>query len=169
MLGSKAVTLIAVAGFVFCLAAAAAAQEQTGSVEGTVRDEQGGVLPGVSVEAHNLAVGARVTVVTDERGEFRYPALGPGYYDVTASLDGFRPGRFERVEVLLGQIKRLEFALGIAPKTLAEKLAGANFSELEEFLADVARRYVLALPSADPKAIVTQRLQHWRRRFRNRN
>jgi AAA+ superfamily predicted ATPase len=64
--------------------------------------------------------------------------------------------------------KRLEFSLGISPKALADKLTGASFSELEEFLADVARRYVLGLPASDPKAIVNQRLEQWRRRFRNR-
>lgn len=74
-----------------------------------------------------------------------------------------------QIEAYFGRgIKRLEFSLGVAPRMLAHKLAGASFSELEEFLADVARRYVLALPSADPKTIVSQRLEQWRRRFRNR-
>lgn len=61
--------------------------------------------------------------------------------------------------------KGFDFALGVSPKTLAEKLTGASFSDLEEFLADVARRYVLGLPGSDPKQIVSERLEQWRRRF----
>jgi hypothetical protein len=91
----------------------ASAQEQTGSIEGMVRDQLGGILPGASVVVKNLAVGAGLDVVADQRGAFRFAALGPGFYDVTASLDGFKPARFERVEVLLGQIKRLDFALSV--------------------------------------------------------
>ena len=42
------------------LAAPAAAQEQGGSIEGTVKDSAGGVLPGVTVEARSPAlVGVR--------------------------------------------------------------------------------------------------------------
>ena len=104
---------LATALALLCGAAPATAQEQTARVEGTVRDEQGGALPGVAVEARNLTVGAALDVVTDGSGTFRFVALGPGLYDITASLDGFRPSRFERVEVLLGQIKRLDFTLSV--------------------------------------------------------
>ena len=106
---------VMVAALAVALAAAvtAGAQEQTGSIEGLVRDQQGGILPGASVEVRNVAVGATIGVVADKKGAFRFAALGPGFYDVTASLDGFTPSRFERVEVLLGQIKRLDFALSV--------------------------------------------------------
>ncbi len=92
----------------------APAQEQTGSVEGIVRDQQQGVLPGVTVAARNLGAGSALEVVTGADGEFRFAALAPGDYDFTASLSGFRTARFERVELLLGQVKRLEFTLAIA-------------------------------------------------------
>ena len=111
---STAIRSMAGAAVLLCLVAPAVAQEQTGSVEGIVRDQADAILPGVSIDAKNLAVGSTVTIVSDGSGVFRLPALSPGYYDFTASLDGFQSARFERVEVLLGQIKRLEFVLGIA-------------------------------------------------------
>ncbi len=103
--------MIAVA--VYAAPAVASGQEQTGLAEGIVRDEQGGVLPGAIITARNLAVGATLQVVTGDRGAFRFGALSPGYYDITAALDGFRTSRFERVEILLGQIKRLDFVLPV--------------------------------------------------------
>jgi len=96
------------------LTQSALAQEQRGAVEGTVQDVQQGALPGATIVALNLAQRAPVSTTADATGTFRFPALAPGYYDVTASLSGFAPLRFERVEVLLGQVKRLSFVLDVA-------------------------------------------------------
>ena len=105
-----------------------AAQEQRGAIEGTVLDAQGAVIPGATVAALHLGQGATVSTVTDASGVFRFPALAPGYYDVTASLPGFTTFKFERVEVLLGQIKRLSFVLEIA--AIAEQVQVSASSPL---------------------------------------
>jgi len=65
----------------------AAAQIQGGTINGTVKDEQGGVLPGVTVTVQG--VDATQTFVTEANGEFRFLNLAPGPYKVTASLSGF--------------------------------------------------------------------------------
>jgi SpoVK/Ycf46/Vps4 family AAA+-type ATPase len=54
--------------------------------------------------------------------------------------------------------------LGIAPKTLAQRLKAKSFSELEQFCGDVHRRYVLGLPGANLKRIVADRLKQWQHR-----
>jgi len=110
--------LIGVVSCLLCVAPPAASQEQTGRIEGVVQDVQGGVLPGVTVEARHRRVGSNTSATTDGNGEFRFASLTPGDYDVSASIDGFGAGRFERVEILLGQIKRLEFRL--APAGISE-------------------------------------------------
>ena len=92
------------------------AQEQRGSIEGTARDSQGAVVPGVTIEARNAA-GVTVNTTTDAQGNYRFPALAPGSYAVKATISGFRPVQFERVEVLLGQIKRADFALSVGGVT----------------------------------------------------
>ncbi|MDO8834574.1 MAG: carboxypeptidase regulatory-like domain-containing protein, partial [Vicinamibacterales bacterium] len=95
------------------LAMPAMAQEQRGAIEGFVKDSSGAVLPGVSVEAKNVAVGSMATSVTDGTGAYRFPALAPGTYDVTAILQGFNTQKVEGVIVNLGQIKKVDFALGV--------------------------------------------------------
>ena len=92
------------------------AQAQRGSIEGVLRDAQGGVLPGATVEATSAA-GATVATATDGSGSYRFPALAPGLYTVKATLSGFRPAQAERVEVLLGQIKTLDFQLAVGGVT----------------------------------------------------
>jgi predicted AAA+ superfamily ATPase len=65
--------------------------------------------------------------------------------------------------------RRFEHRLGVAlshsPATLAKRLRGLNFSELEQFSLDVQRRYVLALPDAELRRIVGERLKQWGERF----
>ena len=50
--------------------------------------------------------------------------------------------------------------LGYAPRTLADRLAGSSFAELEEFAMDVRRRAILELPDANMRKIVKERLEH---------
>jgi predicted AAA+ superfamily ATPase len=49
--------------------------------------------------------------------------------------------------------------------TLAKKLKGVSFSELEQFGLDVQRRYVLSLPDGNIRHIVNERLTQWEDRF----
>ena len=89
----------------------AAAQEQRASIEGVVKDSTGAILPGATVTAIGPALPAGTTTVSNEQGQFRFPGLPPGVYDVTAELSGFTAGKAEAVEVRLGQIKRVELTL----------------------------------------------------------
>ena len=70
-------------------AAAAFAQVQSGSITGTVVDEQGGVLPGVTITLQGD--GPPRTFVTEPGGLYRFINVPPGTYRLEASLQGFRP------------------------------------------------------------------------------
>ena len=69
------------------IAAPALTQTLTGTISGTIKDEQGALLPGVTVTLTGKQ-GAR-TAVTDTTGTYRFPGLEPGLYSVTAVLSGF--------------------------------------------------------------------------------
>ena len=87
------------------------------SISGTVVDASGAVLPGVTVEATNAAVGSSVSAVTNSRGEYRFPSLPPGTYNIAASLSGFAEKKSEGVAVALGQIKKVDFSLPLSGVT----------------------------------------------------
>lgn len=61
--------------------------------------------------------------------------------------------------------QRTGHSLGFPPRSLAQRLRGLSFAEIEDFSTDVLRRIVLNQPGADSKAIVEQRLRHWKKRF----
>src|SRR5262249_54147653 len=77
------------------------AQIPTGSIPGTVRDEQGAVLPGVSAALQG--VDATRTTISTETGEFRFYNLPPGAYKLTLSLPGFAMLVRENVIVEVGK------------------------------------------------------------------
>jgi hypothetical protein len=71
-------------------AAASAGQIASGNIYGTAVDEQGGVLPGVTVSLASTSIGgAPRTTVTDSQGQFRFLNLDSATYKVSLNLSGF--------------------------------------------------------------------------------
>jgi hypothetical protein len=99
------VLLIAVAGIAF-------AQVQAGNIFGTVKDAQGGALPGVTVTLEGT--GPVQSFVTEADGQYRFLNLPPGSYRVTATLQGFQTMVRDGVVVAVGQSVNLPLELGVA-------------------------------------------------------
>jgi hypothetical protein len=116
------VVLLLLAALVW--AAPTSAQEQTGALQGVVKDSSGGVLPGATVEAKNLSTGALLSTVTGSNGIFRFPSLPPGRYDVTATLQGFATAKTPGVVVALGQLLTVDLALGVASVSETVQVTG---------------------------------------------
>ena len=68
--------------------------QTTGTVEGTVSDQSNAPLPGVTVELTSPNLQGTRTAVTAADGRYRFPAIPPGQYTVTAELSGF--GKVQR-------------------------------------------------------------------------
>ena len=109
--------LVGVFILVVSLATVAGAQETRGSIEGVVKDASGAVLPGATVEARSPALVGVSTTVSDAAGLYRFPALPPGVYQVTSTLNGFQTSRVENIQLQLGQILKVDFALTVAALT----------------------------------------------------
>src|SRR5712692_1915792 len=105
--------LIALAALaLFITSGAASAQIQGGSLTGVIKDDQGGVLPGVLVTAQGAD--ATRTFTTESNGEFRFLNLAPGLYKVTALLPGFTTLVREDIVVAVGKNVELPMTLKIA-------------------------------------------------------
>lgn len=77
----------------------ASAQTFQGGVRGSIKDTDGGVLPGTTVTLTNTETGASRTTVTNERGEYVFASVVPGSYDLTVTLAGFAPYTREALEL----------------------------------------------------------------------
>jgi carboxypeptidase family protein len=67
-------------------AAPAVAQFERSSISGTVKDQQGGVMPGVTVTVTNTQTQQLQTTITNGTGFYTFPNLLPGRYDIAAEL-----------------------------------------------------------------------------------
>jgi hypothetical protein len=82
------------AGVVALLASSATAQTLGSGIVGTVKDESGAVVPGVSIELSSPALmGGTQTIYSDTQGQYRLVDLRPGIYALAFALDGFQTVR----------------------------------------------------------------------------
>ena len=96
------------------IAAPAGAQSATGSIEGSIVDQTGAVMPGVTVTAVQSTTGLTRTTVSDENGLFRLLLLPVGVYDVTADLSGFNSRKLPELTVNVGQTVTLRVQMAVS-------------------------------------------------------
>lgn len=77
-----------------------------------------------------------------------------------------QPTRAAKVEFLSAWAQRTGMDLGLAPKTIAERLQGVSFAELEEFALDVQRRSILSGPEPQAREVTQRVLKDWANRSR---
>src|SRR4051794_8617067 len=116
-----------VAGLALAFASIASAQVQTGSILVRAVDEQGAVMPGVSISISSpVLVGGSMTAVTDVGGVNRFPSLVPGTYTVKVDLQGFQTIVRENIQVLVGQTTPVELAMKVASVAETITVTGAS-------------------------------------------
>jgi hypothetical protein len=106
------------------LATPALAQTLTGSITGTVKDEQGAILPGVTVTLTGKQ-GSK-TEVTDANGVYRFPALEVGTYAVSADLSGFQKAGFENIAISAGRELAIDLVMKVGGVSEAITVTGAT-------------------------------------------
>ena len=103
---------------VLALTLPVAAQEQTGQIQGSVKDSSGAVLPGVTVEITNTSTGS-VAADRGHRRQRHLPCSRPAFGQVRtlAKLQGFTPAKTENIDLRLGQILTVDLALAVGGVT----------------------------------------------------
>lgn len=127
----------------------AQSQSAGGAIQGTVSDESGGVLPGVTVSLRNAATGLQRATTTDRLGVFRAPLLPLGTYAVTASLQGFATLERKGLTLTIGETLTVDLVLKVASaQETVEVLADAPVIEATrtQQSSTVSARAVANLP-----------------------
>jgi hypothetical protein len=96
----RVIVLIGVALVGLC--SPAYSQVTTGTIVGSVTDESGAILPGVTVTLSGPGVAGTPSTVTTETGTYRFPQLPPGNYTLSFALQGFATVNRPQVVVPLG-------------------------------------------------------------------
>jgi hypothetical protein len=112
--GLRMVTLFLCALFLLsnCIVLDAQNVVLTGSLSGRITDQSGAVMPGVAVVLRNLGTGVQQSAAANQAGLYRFQALTPGSYSVTASRKGFRDVQ-ALVQVRVGNTTSRDFNLAV--------------------------------------------------------
>ena len=102
------------------LATSAGAQVQTGSISVRVVDDQGAVVPGVSVSLSSTVLPQPIVGATGADGVYQVPGLGLGTYTVRTSLQGFQTVVREGIVVRQGQTVPVDISMKVS--ALAEEV-----------------------------------------------
>lgn len=97
----------------YCLLPTAFAQTATGTLSGTVVDENGAVVSGVAVSVMNPATSLERNTTTNDAGFFTLPLLPPGTYTLTARRDGFKIIRAENIVLNVNDERSLQIQMKV--------------------------------------------------------
>lgn len=117
--------LVFVVLIAFSLAVATNAQTFRGTINGTVTDPSGGVIPNAAVKATEVATGLDHTTTTTSDGAFAFQDVPLGIYKVTVTATGFPPYTVEKVEVVAGQIYTLQVKLTLQQQSTTVEVSAA--------------------------------------------
>jgi hypothetical protein len=104
----------------------AVAQITSATMSGTIKDETGGVLPGVNVVVKNLDTGLTRSVVTDSNGYYTVPGLAPGKYETRATLQGFTTAVQTGIALEVAQQAALNIVLKLGVTSESITVTGEN-------------------------------------------
>jgi hypothetical protein len=109
----------------FSLAVAADAQTFRGSINGTVTDPSGGLVPNATVKATEIATGIDHSTTTTSDGAFAIQDIALGFYKVVVTATGFPTYTVDKVEVVAGQIYTLQVKLQLQQQTTTVEVSAA--------------------------------------------
>ena len=98
----------------------------TGTIQGRTTDAQGAVLPGVTVTATSPSALGAQTTVTSEAGNYRFPALPPGQYELNFELAGFNTLKRSGILISLGFTATINVELALATLQETVTVSGAS-------------------------------------------
>ena len=88
-----------------------------GEVTGHVTDPSGAAIPGVTITLTNVSTNGTRTTVTTDAGDYTFPSVPPGIYNVRAEHSGFKALKSNNIEVQVQQTVRLDLTLQVGQIT----------------------------------------------------
>lgn len=119
--------MVVTLGIVLC-ATNALAQSGAGSIQGTVRDATGAVVPGASVHVVNQTTGVVTDTKSNNVGFYQVPELFTGAYDITISASGFKSHKTS-IDLLVAQNAVIDLEL-VAGEVTQQIVVTANTVQL---------------------------------------
>jgi hypothetical protein len=144
---------VAKAAVLFCLLVVFSTnvygQLSTASINGTVRDATGSLVPDAAVVLRNLETTVERRTLSNDAGNYVFLNIPPGNYTLEASKAGFSTNRLSQFTLAVNQTATFDFTLsvGAVEQSVNVEAVGAEVqSSTSELGAVVARQQVVDLP-----------------------
>jgi len=127
----------------------AEAQLFPGRITGVVRDAQGAVVAGATVKLTNPSTGQERTIVSDANGEFNFPQLSLGSFQLTVTKEGFRTTIISDIATAQGQVNNVDPVLAVgtvSSQVEVNSSSGLIQTETNEVGGQLNQVQVQALP-----------------------
>src|SRR3989442_9365470 len=148
---------LAGATLILLLASPGTAQTVTGTLQGTVTDANGAVVPGAEIVLHNLDTGQERTLKTNGDGFYLASFVPLGRYSVSASQKGFAKVQ-ESIEVTLNQTRIVNFTLkptGVTEAVIVTSEAAPINTTNAEVKGTLNTQEILDKPTFNPGSFLT--------------
>ena len=132
------------------------AQTNTGSITGTVHDQQSAVMEGVKLTVTNLATNVKQTATSSNAGVYSLPALEPGTYRIAAEIAGFNKLTREPIQVETSKTVTVDLEMAVG-NTAVEVTVKAESPIVQESSSTIAytvnQKQIDELPLANQSAL----------------
>jgi hypothetical protein len=113
------------------------AQAATGTLTGTITDQQGAAIPAAEIRVTEPTTSSTRTVVTNDVGRYTIVGIPPGLYDVTISKQGFSVSKLVAQKLEIGQVLTLDISLTVGVTTTTVEVTARAGAELQTLNATV--------------------------------
>ncbi|MHB8889688.1 MAG: TonB-dependent receptor [Acidobacteriaceae bacterium] len=100
--------------------------QSTGSIQGTVTDTTGAVIPGATVTVQNVGTSVSRTVQTDSTGRYFFPNLVPGPYTIKASAPGLKTTEIQNIVLRVATTLPVNIQLGVSATQQTIQITAQN-------------------------------------------
>ena len=111
---------------VFLLCASTAFAQFSSSIEGTVTDSLGAIVPGAKVVLTVTSTGVQSATTANGSGFYKFPSLGPGSYKVTVTVTGFAPETVTDITLIAEQTRDVSFKLHPRSETFSVEVTATQ-------------------------------------------
>jgi hypothetical protein len=99
-----------------------------GSVTGVVLDAQGAVIPDATVQLTNPASGQVLNAKTGKAGEFNFPELNVGTYQLTVTAPGFQTKKIDAISVEVTKVTNIQVPLTVGAENTVVDVTASGVS-----------------------------------------
>jgi hypothetical protein len=133
--------LVAVSVVMLTVSTLSRAQTITGSVNGTVTDSSGAVVPNATITAHNVDTGVDTTTTSNNTGDYNIRFLQIGHYTVTVSDAGFSTHTSPQFTLEVNQIAKIDAKLAPGNASQTVLVSGQLQPILDTYTASISSTF----------------------------